>query len=315
MPVDPGLQVFLDGLAAGGLQTLDEIPLEEARALLDGMALLAGPPERLAAVEDRDIPGPAGPIAVRTYRPDTDGSSDTAGLPPVVAFFHGGGWVVGGIESHDAICHRLATGVPAVVVSVDYRLAPEHPFPAAVEDCLAATRWCAEHGDELQGESRRLAVVGDSAGGNLAAVTALHARDHGPPLAAQVLIYPRTDAVSDYPSLTANAEGFLLTAKDIAWFEERYCGHVDPGHPQISPMKADDHSGLPSTLVITAEFDPLRDEGEVYAERIRAAGGDAACIRYDGMIHGFYGMNALTETAVEAEREVVDMLRTALVPS
>ena len=188
-------------------------------------------------------------------------------------FFHGGGYVIGDVDTHDNQCRMLCREAEAVVLSVGYRLAPEHPFPAAPEDCFAATRWAAEHVDRLGGDAGRIAVAGDSAGGNLAAVVALMARDAGgPALAAQLLIYPGTDFAGGYPSETENAEGFFLTRADMEWFREQYLAGADPSDPRLSPIAAPDLSGLPPAVVATAEFDPLRDQGDAYARALEEAG-------------------------------------------
>jgi acetyl esterase len=232
---------------------------------------------------------------------------------PVVVYFHGGGFVIGDIATHDAICHRLAAGVPALVVSVDYRLAPEHPFPAAVEDCDAATGWVSAHAVELGADPARLAVAGDSAGGNLATVVARHARDRGgPPVAFQLLIYPGIDMTRSFPSHSENGEGYLLDTDTMTWFLGNYLADADPRHPDASPIFAEDLSNLPPALVLTAEFDPLRDEGEAYAQRLREAGVVATTSRYDGMIHAFYGLDGILDSAKSATAETTAALRDAL---
>jgi acetyl esterase len=244
---------------------------------------------------------------VRVYRPAADDPL------PVVVYFHGGGWVIGDIATHDTTCQRLAAGVPAVVVSVDYRLAPEHRFPAAVDDCDAATAWVSAHAAELGGDATRLAVAGDSAGGNLAAVVALRARHaHGPAIAFQLLVYPATDLTRSLPSHTENGEGYLLDTDAMTWFINQYLVDADPRHPDASPLFVDDLAGLPPALVVTAEFDPLRDEGEAYAQRLRDAGVDVTTSRYDGMIHGFYGLDSIFDASKRATAETIAALRDAL---
>jgi acetyl esterase len=307
MPLDPQARIFLDSIEAIGSPPIWEETPEQVRAAFSLMADVAGPPETAAPTEDRTILGPGGDIPIRIYRP---ASADPL---PVVVYFHGGGWVIGDIASHDTICHRIAVGVPAVVVNVDYRLAPEHPFPAAVEDCDAATRWAAEHAAELGGDSARLAVAGDSAGGNLAAVVTRRCRDAGgPPIAFQLLIYPTTDQTRSLPSHAENGAGYLLDANAMGWFIGHYLNGADERHPDASPLFIDDLSGLPPALVITAEFDPLRDEGEAYAQRLREAGVPVTASRYDGMIHGFYGLDAIFDSAKLATGETVNALRDAL---
>ena len=229
-------------------------------------------------------------------------------------YFHGGGWVIGSLETHDGTCRELAAGAGCVVVSVDYRLAPEHRYPAAAEDCYAATRWCAEHAAELAIDARRIAVGGDSAGGNLAAVVAQMARDRGGPgLVLQLLVYPVTDHDFGTASYRDNAAGYLLTAADMRWFWGHYLGDdtARGAEPYASPLRAASLAGLPPALVITAELDPLRDEGEAYARALEAAGVAAKLHRYDGMIHGFFGMSAIMDQAVAAVREATGTLRFA----
>ncbi|MBF6557126.1 MAG: alpha/beta hydrolase [Acidimicrobiales bacterium] len=307
MTLDPQARVLLDQLEAMGAPPLSQQTPEEARAGFAALAALAGPPEDPVPTEDRSVPGPSVDIPVRIYRPEADRPL------PVVVYFHGGGWVIGDIASHDTTCQRLASGVPAIVVSVDYRLAPEHRFPAAVEDCDAATSWVSAHASEFGGDPARLAVAGDSAGGNLAAVVALHARDAGgPPIAFQLLIYPGTDMTRSLPSHAENGTGYLLDSDTIGWFMDNYLAGADPRHPDASPLFAEDLSGLPPALVVTAEFDPLRDEGEAYAERLRRAGVMVTTSRYDGMIHGFYGLDSVFDAAKRATGETVEALRDAL---
>ena len=308
MPLDPQARTFLDQLAAMGAPPVTESTPLEVRAGMAAMAAFNGQPEQRAVTEDRTIPGPAGPIPVRVYRPEGDGPF------PVIAFFHGGGFVIGDLETHDGPCQQLATRVPAVVVAVDYRLAPEHPFPAAVDDCFAATRWVSENAVSLGADPSRLAVAGDSAGGNLSAVVAVRARDAGAPaIAFQLLVYPATDLTRSFPSHAENGEGYLLTTELMEWFMGHYLGpDTDRRQPDASPLFVDDLSGLPPALVITAEFDPLRDEGEAYADKLRQAGVDARASRYDGMIHAFFGMDAVFDASRKAVDEAVAALQNAL---
>jgi acetyl esterase len=307
MPVDPQVRMILDQMEAQGAPPISELTPAEARAAMANLAALGKYPDERAPTEDRTIPGPGGGIPVRIYRPNSD-------IPlPVVVFMHGGGWVIGNVDTHDSVCQQLATSVPAVVVSVDYRLAPEYPYPAAVEDCMAATNWVHEHAEELGADGDRLAVAGDSAGGNLAAVVSIKARDAGgPPISFQVLVYPATDLTRASPSHAANGQGYLLTKESMDWF----IGHYAPGselkNPDVSPLFADSLAGLPPALVITAEFDPLRDEGEAYADRLRESGVEARTSRYDGMIHAFFGMDLLLPQAAEAIQEASTSLRQAL---
>lgn len=262
----------------------------------------------VAGIVDRAIPGPAGDIPIRVYTPEG------AGPFPLLLYFHGGGFVVGSIDGSHELCRTLCGGAGCVVVSVGYRLAPEHRFPAAPDDCLAATRWAAGNAAELGADPARLVVAGDSAGGNLAAVTALRLRDEGgPPLRGQLLIYP----VADYhtpptPSYLANANGYLLTRAMMIWFWGHYLNHAgEADDPHAAPLRAPDLAGLPRALVITAEFDPLRDEGERYAERLQAAGVPAVLSRYDGMVHGFLLFADLFEESRRAIHEAITWLRQA----
>ena len=283
MPFDPEVTEFLKLADEANLPPIESLTPAEAREgmLVGTMAL--GTPERVHEIEDRHIPGPAGPIPIRIYRPRA-----AAGLP-IVVFFHGGGWVVGNIDTHDGLCRALANHADALVVSVDYRLAPEHPHPAAVDDAYAATSWVAEQAAALGGDSRRMAVAGDSAGGNLSAVVAQLARDRGGPrLALQVLIYPVTDCDLDSASYLALADGYYLTRAAMRWFWELYVPQAaNRALPTASPLRASSLAGLPPALVITAEYDPLVDEGEAYARRLTQAGVATTLTRYPGMIHGF----------------------------
>jgi acetyl esterase len=304
MPVDPQAQILLDQLAAMGGPGLHEQEPAAAREMFAAFSALGGAVEEVASIEDRRIPGPAGDIPVRIYTPEGSGPL------PAIAFFHGGGFVIGNLDSHDGVCRALANSAGAIVMSVDYRLAPEHPFPAAPEDCFAATQWLHAHATELGADPDRLAVAGDSAGGNLAAVVPLMARDAGgPPLRAQVLIYPVTDCTLSHPSIEENGEGYLLTAADMRWFVGHY--RPDAKHGHASPLHAEDLSGLPPALVITAEFDPLRDEGEAYAQRLRDAGVQVSSTRYDGMIHGFISMQGILDASGKAIAECSGALRDA----
>jgi acetyl esterase len=262
---------------------------EEARAAYAFYAALGGDGGEVAEVEDLTCPGPAGPIPLRVYRPATDRDL------PCLVYIHGGGHAIGGIDTHDPVCRQLARLAHVAVVSVEYRLAPEHPFPAGVEDCEAAVAWVATHPDEVGADTSRLAVGGDSAGANLSTVVSISARDRGgPAIAATLLVYPSTDWTMSHPSIEDNGEGGILTRDNIAWFRHQYLGpDGDVTDPRASPIRTRDLSGLPPALVITAELDPLRDEGEAYAARLEAAGVDVTCTRYEGQVHTFFGMGAL----------------------
>jgi len=237
----------------------------------------------------------------------------TAGPHPVVVYLHGGGWICGSARTHRKLAFRLAEA-GFLVLNVDYRLAPEHPFPAAPEDCYAAARFVAERGAELGVDPSRIAIGGDSAGGNLTAVVAQMARDRrGPRLRYQLLVYPVTDARFDTASYRDNAEGYFLTTAMMKWFWKKYLADpMDAENPYASPLRAKDLAGLPPGLCITAEYDPLRDEGEAYAERLRESGVDVAATRYDGMFHGFFGMGALLDQAKTAVAQAAEGLRKAL---
>lgn len=255
----------------------------------------------VAGVEDRSIPGPRGEIPIRIYTPVG------AGNPPVIVYYHGGGWVVGSIDTHDAVARELANRAASIVVSVDYRLAPENPFPTAVEEAYAALAWVSQNAESLGGDATKVAVAGDSAGGNLAAVVSLMARDKsGPTIRFQALIYPVTNLSSlDTESYNNFAEGFFLTKEGMEWFRSQYLpGKEDWVNPHASPLLAKDHSNLPPAIVITAQFDPLRDEGEAYVEKLKKAGVQVKLSRYDGMIHGFVSFGDLLGEATEALDEI-----------
>jgi acetyl esterase len=306
MPLDPTMKMILDAMPQlfGG-ETL-ALPAAELRRL-SRQRPAPGPVQEVGRVENRLIPGPAGEIPVRIYWPK---GGDPRGL---LVFFHGGGWVICDLDSHDGTCRSLTQGAGCVTVSVDYRLAPEHRFPAAPEDCYAATRWAAENARALGAEPSRLAVGGDSAGGNLTAAVALMARERGGPgLVHQLMVYPVTDMAFQTASFKENARGYMLTDEAMVWFRAQYLGQpADARHPLASPLLAPDLVGLPPATVITAEFDPLRDEGEAYAARLREAGIGVDVRRYDGVIHGFFGMTELLPQAREALAQAASNLRRA----
>lgn len=306
MPLDPQAQTILDLVAAAGVVELtpDTDP-QTVRDLFERLTL----PSTIAIeqVEDRTVPGPAGPIPVRVYRPAGDAPQ------PVVVFFHGGGWVIGSLHTHDGICRALADALGCVVVSVDYRLAPEHPFPAAVDDAFAATRWVQEHAAELGGDPRRVAIAGDSAGGHLAAVSAIQARDAEIPLAFQLLVYPAVEHEFDRPSMHENAEGYFVTTADMRWFYGHFLADGSQASDwRVSPIHAPDLAGLPPALVITAQYDPLRDQGRAYAEALRAAGNEVEERCYDGVFHGFFSMQSLLDVAKVALDDAVAAMRPRL---
>ena len=307
MPIDPVLLAVLEAFPMQ-FDDLGSMTAQEVRTLFEQ----GNPPpgEDVASVEDLEVPGPDGPLPVRVYRPDG------AAVPaPVVVFFHGGGWVLGSIATHDATCRGLANRTGAVYVSVDYRLAPEHPYPAAPEDCYAATCWVADHAADLGVDPGRLAVAGDSAGGNLAAVVCQMARDRsGPAIAFQLLIYPVTDLDFDrWPSMEENADGPLLTREGMDWFARHYVGTLPfTGDPYAAPIRAADLSGLPQAHVATAGHDPLRDEGAGYAEALAAAGVTVGYDNFATMIHGFVGFADVVPAAGEARDRIAAALAAGL---
>lgn len=297
MPLDPQAQAFLDLLAGFEGPGIEALGPEAARALFAGMTAPAE--AEVASVVDRTVPGPDGnEIPVRIYTPEGDGPF------ALHVTFHGGGFVIGSLDTHHAVAQGIAAGSSSVVVSVDYRLAPEHPYPAATEDCYAATVWAAEHASELGADADRLTVGGDSAGGNLATVVTTMSRDRGgPEIRLQVLVYPVTDPEADLPSRHENGEGYFLTTSTMDWFHECYLQGQDL-HPYNAPLQNPDLSGLPPALVITAEFDPLRDEGEAYGRRLEEAGVPVTVSRYDGQIHGFASMPTLIDRARDVQAEI-----------
>jgi acetyl esterase len=293
MPLDAQAKTMIDGMKAMGFERM--MPQPDV-------------PE-MAKVDDRKITAPdGGQIPIRIYWPTA-----APGPHPVVVFFHGGGWVIGSIESHDATVKSLAAASGMVFVSVDYRLAPEHKFPTPPEDCFAATKWVAEHADEIGVDASRLAIAGDSAGGNLAAVVALMARERGgPAIKFQVLVYPCTDFDTTRRSMIDNGDGYFLTSAAMDWFYGHYLANEeDRLHQFAAPIRAD-LSALPPALVITAEYDPLRDEGNDYARRLQRAGVPTTSTCYAGMIHGFFSMTSILDRAKDAQAQAVRALVAAL---
>jgi acetyl esterase len=313
MALDPQLKAYADQLAAKGDPPRHTLTPESVRALQDtelASDLVGGVlrPEPVARVEERAIAGPAGALRLRIYTP--------AGHGPlaITVYFHGGGWVLGSLDTHDSHCRSIAIGAHTVVVSVGYRLAPEDRFPAAVEDCYAATHWVAEHAAELNGDAGRLAVAGDSAGGNLATVVALLARDRGGPhVSCQLLIYPITDLRMQSASYAEHADGPMLTRDDMVWFCDHYLrDREEVTNPYASPALAADLRGVAPALIVTAEYDPLRDEAERYGERLREAGVSTMVRRFNGLAHGFFGQDLLVDRARDAKVETITALREAL---
>ncbi|HUW64026.1 MAG TPA: alpha/beta hydrolase [Spirochaetia bacterium] len=284
MPLHPEVKGFLRSL--GTQAEPDVICVADVRAMLEARAAFkVDLPEETLVVRDITIPGPAGEIPVRLYAPV---HRDPL---PVLCFFHGGGFVTGSLNTHDAACRWLAAGTPCLVVSVDYRLAPEHKFPAAPDDAYAAVQWVAANAAAIGGDAGRVAVGGDSAGGNLAAVVSLMARDRGgPSLRFQLLVYPAVNCIGSTRSFEEYGEGeYFLTTRMMKWFNAQYFAREsDISHPYASPLLAPDLSNLPPALVLTPEYDPLRDEGEVYAIRLQRAGNQAVCMRVMGHVHPFF---------------------------
>jgi acetyl esterase len=307
MPLDPQAKRIIDATNALGLPPVEQMSPADARESMRTRTAALGPIEDIALVGDHRVPVDGGEITVRCYTPAG------AGPFPALVFFHGGGWVIGDLFTHDGICRSLANAAGCVVASVDYRLAPEHKYPVAVEDAFAATRWVAQHGEQLGVDARRLAVGGDSAGGNLAAVVSLMSREQGGPgLALQALIYPATQHSFDTRSYEEHADGYLLTRNGMRWFWNHYLRRPEDGaETHASPLLSRDLGGLAPALVITAEYDPLRDEGEAYADRLREAGVPVTLTRYPGMIHGFFRMINLVDKARAARDEVAGALRKA----
>jgi acetyl esterase len=307
MPLDPQAEALIRSASAIGAKPVEQMTPAEARAAMEERARLTSGQPRSIDVLPGALPGPGGDIPIRIYVPR--GAKPMPGL----VYFHGGGWLRGSLQTHDVLCRALADDGSCVVVSVDYRMAPEHKFPAAVDDALAATRWVAEHADQLGIDAGRLAVGGDSAGGNLAAAVSLLARDAGQPrLAYQVLIYPVTDYNFETPSYLANGDGYMLTRSAMQYYWQQYLrDESDASDQRASPLRARDVAGVPPALVITAEFDPLLDEGRAYADRLRAAGVEVTYSEYAGMIHGFVSSAGVIERGQDAVAEAAGALRAA----
>jgi acetyl esterase len=295
--------MLCDGYNALGPMTWSDETLQQAR---DGLALLhatgCGAPEAIYAVGDLD----AGGVPVRVYRPSPDD-----GLP-VVVYLHGGGWTIGSIDIYDPVTRMLANAADAIVVSVDYRLAPEHPYPQPLDDCWTALEWVTKNAAQFEGDASRIAIAGDSAGGNLAAVCALMARDEELPLALQALVYPVTDLSNSSVSHTENANGYLLEEQQMDWFVDCYTrGGADIADWHVSPLRAPGVAGVAPAVVITAEYDVLRDEGEAYARRLADAGVAVEHTRYDGMIHAFFALPAVLDDGRVAIEQVAAALQKA----
>jgi acetyl esterase len=307
--VDPQMKAFLAQANAAGPFFLRAETPDQARAKMQ--ALIEARPVPVAdvyRVEDRSITGPTGhQLPLRVYTPEA--------RPPLgtLVFFHGGGWVLGSLDSHDGLCRDLVNGAGCLVVAVDYRLAPEHKFPAAPEDCYCATQWVAENAASLGGDPALVAVGGDSAGGNLAAVVSLMARDRGgPKLCFQLLLYPAIDAADDTPSQKEfAADGYVLSRGDMEWFWNHYLDDDDRKNPLACPSRAANLAGVPPALVLTASLDPLRDEGEAYSNQLRKAGVPVTCTRYDGVTHGFVSFAYALDQGKRGLAQASDALRQA----
>lgn len=314
MTLDPQSAWVLELVEKAGNPSLETLSVEAARALFEETAWrLDFEPAAMARVDELEVPVAGGSIAARAYTPKGVAARDQNSAPALV-YFHGGGWVVGSLETHDRLCRVLARRARCKVVAVAYRLAPEHPFPTPVEDALAAFRWIAGNAGTLGIDPVRIAVGGDSAGGNLSAALCQMARDAGDNVRPcfQLLIYPATDFAGDYPSRTANAEGYLLTEALIAWFGEHYkCGWEALEDPRLSPLRAAALKELPPALVVTAGYDPLHGEGAAYARALNAAGVAAKHRDYPGMLHGFFNFGGAVKVADAAVGEAAADLRAA----
>jgi acetyl esterase len=310
----PQTAAFLHLIEQQGVPPIHTLSVADARAFSrERRSFTQPPPPDVGRVRDLQATGPNGPISLRLYRPL--GASD-ATLLPVLVYFHGGGWVIGDLDTHDTLCRELANLARCAVVAVDYRLGPEHRFPAAVTDCIAATRWVRDHAGELALDASRLAVGGDSAGGNLAAVVSIDARDHGDlPIAFQLLIYPATDQHRNAPSHAENGQGYFLTQDSMDYFVGHYIADAAQYSDwRASPLLHPDLSSLPPALVLTAGFDPLRDEGAAYAQRLTAAGNHAGYVLFARQIHGFVTMGGMIDEANTAVALCAAELRRVLKP-
>lgn len=308
MPLDPQVRTLLDQMAAAGQPPFHAQSPRDARKAMDAMLQVLGTGEAVHKVENRGIPGPGGDIPIRIYTPSVAPNG-------ILVFYHGGGWVVGDLESHDYVCRALTNAAGCTVVAVDYRLAPEHKFPAGPEDCYAAANWVAHNAASLGSDDGHVAVGGDSAGGNLAAVVALMGRDRGgPKIRHQMMIYPAIDAAMDTASQKEfTQDGYVLSRLDMEWFWGHYLAKPGDGdNPYASPNRARDLRGLPPAHIITAEFDPLRDEGEAYAELLKKAGNRVKLKRYAGVIHGFVSLAAAIDQGKTATRDLAEELKASL---
>ena len=305
--LDARTQWFLQLLAHSGQQPLHRLGVQQARAEFDMFqAVMSGRPAPVGEILDRTIPGPGGRLRVRIYRP----AGTVARLLPAILYFHGGGWVIGSLEAYDLPCRFFCARTGCAVVAVDYRLAPEHKFPAGLDDAVASFRWLAQDAVELGIDPDRIVVAGDSAGGTLATVAAQQVRGEARTPCLQWLIYPATDLAADTPSHTSCGQGFLLTQADMEWFRGLYLNDLSEiTDPRVSPLRAGDLSGLPPALIFTAGLDPLRDEGRAYAEKLAAAGVKVVHREFESLIHGFVGMRGALQAAARAMDDMVAGLR------
>jgi acetyl esterase len=309
MPLNRQCQTIVDALAAASSAPPDKPDhLATRAAYAKTTAFYQHATDELASVEDRSFPGPGGEVPIRVYRPYSEGGS-----APCLLFFHGGGWSLGDLDSHDHMCRHFAHGAQATVIAVDYRLAPEHKFPAAVDDSVAAVRWVFENARQLDIDANRIAVGGDSAGGNLAAAASIALRDtNGPPLTLQLLIYPAVNFTADNESLRDNGSGYILTRDALEMFADLYLPNSEArSDPRASPQLRNNHANLPRAFVQTAEFDPLRDEGRTYAETLMAAGCAVEYKCYPGVVHGFARMGRRVDLALTALDDACGVLREA----
>jgi acetyl esterase len=314
MPLDPDTQIVIDMIRMAGRPPFEKLTPPEAREAYSASRKVLQPPrEDVAETRDLSIPGPLGDIPLRLYRPQHTEAADRL---PALVYYHGGGWLLGDLESHDGVCRRFANAARCRVVSVDYRMAPEHKFPAAVDDCAVATRWVADQADTLGVDPARVAVGGDSAGGNLAAVMALMARDGAlPPLAYQLLIYPATDMMMTTVSSQAFGPGIPLTSATMKWFIDHYMRGVDDQRDwRASPLRAADLSGTAPALVLTCAYDPLCDEGIAYARRLEREGVRTTHLHFSDQTHGFMSMGRIVRAADVAIDMMAAALRKALWP-
>lgn len=310
MPVvlDPDAAAVYKAFQDAGRPAYETLTPPEARDYYMQARLISNPqPPELLSAEPLSIPAPHGTLPARIYTPKSLRKKD--GFAPCLVFFHGGGWVIGNLETHDVVCRKLAHEGELMVISAGYRLAPEHRFPAAVEDAITATRWVAANARGLGIDASRLVVGGDSAGGNLAAVVTLDARENGPKLAGQMLVYPATDFSRRHPSHREPETSILLTHTVITWFMNHYLDGADISDWRASPSRATSFAGLPPAYVLTAGADPLRDEGEEYAARLKQAGVAVTYRHFGGQFHGFFTMGKLLNQANVAVREIATWLK------